>query len=363
MSGTATMLSTYSYPTGTSWGSPNLEVFALDSDGLTYWKWKNSSTPSLSSWNPQAETLDNLGGVAAPFEQGIAAVTRGVSDVDIFVAGTDFALYHKYHPLDLVWGPSPTNWEYRGGILSTSPTAVSWGHDRLDVFVLGEAPLYQLFQIYWSSATGWSNWINLGGSWETYAPTAMAWGPDRIDVFVVDPNTKSLHHKYWDGNLWQPLNSSEDLGGYCTSRPIAVSRASGLIDIFVRGGDAALWHLSYSNGWTQWVSIDPTTPIQAEPEAVSWGFGSNVEVFAWGDDDALLHKSFGMVDGVLAWTPSTRFEIRGEGLTGPPKAVCDDIESVHVFAYLQNGQVGHRVLNHSLGSWSPSEGFDILGIV
>jgi hypothetical protein len=357
MSGTATILSIYSYPTAISWGRPHLEVFALDSADVIYWKWKNSST---ASWNPQSNTLESLSGIAAPFEQGVAAVARGLANVDIFVAGADFALYHKYHTTDFVWGPSLTGWEDRGGILSTAPTAISWSQDRLDVFVLGEEPSYELFQMYWSSETGWSDWIGLGGSWETFIPTAVTWGPDRIDVFVVDPNAKSLHHTYWDGSLWQPQGSFEDLGGYCTSRPVAVSRDSGVIDIFVRGGDAGLWHLSYSNGWGKWVSVDPKTAIQAEPEAVSWDSGS-IELFAWGNDDALLHKSFLVTDGVEAWTPSSGFEVRGEGLIGPPKAVCDGVESVHVFAYLQSGQVGHRAFNQTLGTWYPSDGFESLG--
>lgn len=357
MSGTATILSIYSYPTAISWGSPHLEVFALDSADVVYWKWRNLST---TSWVPQSNALQSLSGIAAPFAQGVAAVVRGLASVNIFVVGTDFALYNKYHTTDFVWGPSLTDWEYRGGILSTAPTAISWSEDRLDVFVIGEAQVYGLFHMYWTSETGWSDWTGLGGSWETFAPTAVTWGPDRIDVFVVDPNTKSLHHTYWDGSLWQPQGSFEDLGGYCTSRPVAVSSDSGVIDIFVRGGDAGLWHLSYSNGWGKWVSVDPKTAIQAEPEAVSWESGS-IELFAWSNDDTLLHKSFLVTDGVGAWTPSSGFEVRGDGLAGPPKAVCDGIDSVHVFAYLQNGQVGHRALNQTPGTWYPSTGFESLG--
>src|SRR5450755_1874277 len=94
-------------------------------------------------------------------------------------------------------------------------------------------------------------------------PTAVSWGLDRIDLFLVDPVDQSLHHIYWGGSSWQPPSSSESLGGYCTSQPIAVSWASGRIDIFVRGGDAGLWHLSYSDGWSSWTSISGNTPIQA----------------------------------------------------------------------------------------------------
>ena len=101
MSGTATILSIYSYPTAISWGSPHLEVFALDSADVVYWKWRNLST---TSWVPQSNALQSLSGIAAPFAQGVAAVVRGLASVNILVVGTDFALYNKYHTTDFVWG-------------------------------------------------------------------------------------------------------------------------------------------------------------------------------------------------------------------------------------------------------------------
>jgi hypothetical protein len=240
------------------------------------------------------------------------------------------------------------------------------GTARMDVFAIGVAPNYQLWTMYWTMDTGYSGWIELGGSWETvYPPTALTWGQDRIDVFLVDPNTKSLYHRYFDGNYWQPPASFNDLGGYCTSRPVAVSRGPGFIDVFARGGDAGLWHLSYTsqNGWSDWVSVDSATQINAEPEAVSWGVGNNIDVFAWGEDNALLHKTLSVKNGVTNWAPSTGYDNWGGTLAGPPKAVCDGADRVHAFAYLQNGQLGHRSFNHTLGTIYPSEGFEILGFI
>jgi hypothetical protein len=43
------------------------------------------------------------------------------------------------------------------------------------------------------------------------------------------------------GSTW---SSWENLGGYLTSSPAATSPASGVIDVFVRGGDGALWGAS-----------------------------------------------------------------------------------------------------------------------
>src|SRR5271156_2851182 len=105
MSGTATVLSDYLFPTSVSWGYPHLEVFALSDGDVPYWKWKNSS--SSDPWNPQGNSLESLNGQTAAFENGLAAIARGFGIVDIFCAGTDYALYHKYHSEDLQWGTQP----------------------------------------------------------------------------------------------------------------------------------------------------------------------------------------------------------------------------------------------------------------
>src|SRR2546423_1816329 len=345
MSGTATVLSNYLFPTPVSWGYPHLEVFALSDGDIPYWKWKNSSSPN--PWNPQGNSLESLNGQTAGFENGLAAITRGVGIVDVFCAGAgpDTSLYHKYHNEDLIWGPSLSGWEKRGGSLSSSPTVVSWAKDRLDVFVIGTGPSYGLFQMVWDTSGGWSNYFSFGGTWATFAPTAVSWGLDRIDLFLVDPADYSLYHKYWDGSNWQPPNSFASLGGYCTSRPIAVSWASGRIDIFVRGGDAGLWHRSYSDVWSNWTSISGNTFIKAEPDAVSWG-PNHLDVFAWGADSSLLHKSY---DGTTdSWSPEEGFKVIGQGLQGPPKAVSDGEGSLHVFCYTQYGELGHKACNQTM---------------
>src|ERR1700739_4132712 len=76
MSGTATVLSKYLFPTAVSWGYPHLEVFALSDSDVPYWKWKNSSTSD--PWNPQGNSLESLNGQTAAFENGLAAITRGL---------------------------------------------------------------------------------------------------------------------------------------------------------------------------------------------------------------------------------------------------------------------------------------------
>lgn len=161
------------------------------------------------------------------------------------------------------------------------------------------------------------------------------------------------------GNSWLPLGTDfKSLGGCCTSRPVAVSWGSGRIDIFVRGGDSGLWHLSYNNnaGWSNWTSIG-STAIEAEPDAVSWGPG-RIDVFAWGAvNRTLLHKSF----NGTKWMPEDDFDNLGGDLSGPPKAVCDMVGSVSVFAYGRHGNLLRKAWNQTQGQWLPKDSFQDLG--
>ena len=62
-----------------------------------------------------------------------------------------------------------------------------------------------------------------------------------IDVFVLGPDS-AIYRRSWNGSAW---TSWQSLGGSWTSHPTSISRA-GRIDIFDRGTDSAIWHLTLS---------------------------------------------------------------------------------------------------------------------
>ena len=353
MYGTATPSpSYYSYPTAVLAGDGSLEVFALDSSKNLRWKRKDSS---LSDWLPQNGSFWTIPGIASATSQSIAAINRGGIAVDILIAGIDHDLFHtRQNTPSTKW---PSGWDVISGNISTDPAVISWNTDRLDILAIGAAPEYGIFQIYWSSDTDWSDWIRVGSSYSDFTPTLVLWATDQTDILLIEHSM--LTHWYWDASSWQSIG----LGGSCTSRPAAVSRGPGLIDVFVRGGDAGLWHFSYSNGWTAPTSPDAETAIKAEPHAISCDVRV-IDAFAWRDDNALLHKRVIVAsDGTETWTPSRGFEVVGDGLTGPPRAVCNGTESIDVFAFLGDGEVGHCRLDGYSASWSPDDGFESLGSV
>ena len=78
-------------------------------------------------------------------------------------------MYHKWWS-GSSWGPSVTGYEYQGGRIISSPEAVSWGPNRLDVFVLG--------------------------------------------------TNSALYHKWWNGSAWGPsLTGYEHMGGRILGNP------------------------------------------------------------------------------------------------------------------------------------------------
>jgi hypothetical protein len=193
------------------------------------------------------------------------------------------------------YGQEYTYFENLGGVLYSSPAVCSSGVGRLDVFVKAVAG-----DIDWRSWLfqngGWSDWNSIGNPRSgpvTGDPAAVSWGPNRIDLFVRGTDNV-LWHNWYDGS-WgiPPAARWEPLGGVLYSSPAACSWGPGRLDVFVRGTDNALWHKWFQNGWSGWESQGnpPSGPITGDPAAVSWGSG-RIDLFVRGADKALWHKWF-----------------------------------------------------------------------
>jgi hypothetical protein len=204
-----------------------------------------TSSPSVASWAPNR--------------------------LDVFVRGTDNALWHKW------WNNGWSGWESLGGVLTSAPAAVSWGPNRIDIFVRGTDNA--LWHKWWNN--GWSAWEKLGGIL-TSGPAVCSWASDRIDVFVRGTDS-ALWHKWWD-NGWSHW---ESLGGTLTSGPGVSSWAPNRLDVFARGTNSAMWHKWWENGWSGWESLGGV--LTSDPDAASWGT-ARIDTFVRGTDSALWHK-------------------------------------------------------------------------
>ncbi len=215
---------------------------------------------------------ESLGGV---LESPPRVVAWAPNRLDIFVVGTNSALWHRWWD-GSAWG----GWESLGGVLTTPPEVVSWGTNRLDVFALGTD--HALWHRWWDGSA-WGGWESLGGVL-TSPPKAVAWGPNRLDIFGLGVD-HALWHRWWGGSSW---GGWESLGGTLTSQPEVVSWDEGRLDIFAVGTDSALWHRWWDgSSWGGWQSLGGV--LESPPKAVSWS-ANRLDIFVIGTNSALWHR-------------------------------------------------------------------------
>jgi len=114
--------------------------------------------------------------------------------------GTNTALYHK------AYSGSWSGWQQIGGLgVCSAPAVASWASGRLDVFSVADLVFHDFY-----NGSSWQGPEDLGGgsySSSGYfgasdcvaleeAPAAVSWGPNRIDVFVRGTDSR-LYHLVW----------------------------------------------------------------------------------------------------------------------------------------------------------------------
>jgi uncharacterized repeat protein (TIGR02543 family) len=180
-------------------GGHSLSVFVVDSDNQLRRKAFDGTT--WSSWLPTAQPGFSMPDPKVGFAP--AAVTWGARRIDLFMYGTDGALWHNFLGQDGTW----YQWEQTPGTvpgpLTAAPAASTWGswaEDRMDVFVRGaDNGIWHRTMV----SGLWSSWESLGGGVVASAPAAVSWGVDRIDLFVRGTDDE-LWHKASTGIAWAP---------------------------------------------------------------------------------------------------------------------------------------------------------------
>ncbi len=195
-----------------------------------------------------------------------AAVSWGTQRVDLFVRGTDGGAWRRYTTDEVNWLPSGCSgsscgpyWESlgaAGGGFDGYFSAASWGANRLDLFGIGfDGNLYHKVwstQGWWPGQTTWENLGN-GGIQVMGTPSAAAWDNNRLSVFARGIDG-TLRHAYWSGSAW----SWESHGGYLTSDPTVVSSGLDSLDVVLLGRDWGIWHQAWrvSQGWLPGPSLN-----------------------------------------------------------------------------------------------------------
>jgi hypothetical protein len=245
-----------SAPAATSQPSTTkIDVFVRGTTGHLY---EMTSTDSGVTWSL---TWIDLGGQLAA-NTGPAACSWGSGRLDVFVQGTDGAMWHKW--LD---GTSPwSNWESLGGKLTSAPaaTAAATPNNQIGVFVAGTGgTLYYKQYSSTSAGNGWAGWAGVGGQvLAGTSPAAYNFGASQIGWFVTGTDSK-LYQNWVDPT--GKTSGYASLGGVLTSSPSATTTtqiAQNGISVFARGSSfqfAALYQIYYdyegSGVWGAWTAI------------------------------------------------------------------------------------------------------------
>lgn len=256
-------------PAVETWESGTLSIYVRGSNNRIYQKTKNPSTGKWSGW------LDLLGPGGSGATSDPAAVSWGWGRTDL-VTTRDSTVYIKSYVGG--WG----SWTSLGAPPSpaaSSPAITSWTTNRLDVFVRGADN-----QLYWKTCTAncngstgaWSGWGSLGASFKG-KPAVVSRAPGIIDVFVHGNDNKLWGLKNVN-DVWSnwfmvaiPTGGTLKLDANCPdcSSPAAGSRGSNMLDVFVRGLDDQMWVTSWGGGstWTAYSAVGGV--LSSSPATVS----------------------------------------------------------------------------------------------
>jgi hypothetical protein len=287
--------------------------------------------PAWYTWCRAARQND-----AACYDDSPAAASWSTNRLDVFYRGfgDDGATYRKSWDTNGPWSSQSS----MGGFTSSSPAVTAPASKRLDLVVRG-ADNSAWTRRY--DGSSWSAWTALGGL--TYASPAVSArrGTSIVDVFIRGADN-TVQQRYRNGTTWSSkwVSIGAPPGG-ATSAPASLSNATGRIDVYVRGGDAAIWRNTWTTAWSGWTRIGGVTT--SAPAVTSRGT-NRTDVFARGADGTIL-RTYNDGAGWATWITL------GGATMSAPAAVASSSGRMDVWARGTTGALQHDVWRSSTG-WS-----------
>lgn len=338
------------YP-GQGWGEENKE--GGDEEGVAN-VYDTLSFGSVQHFADNQRFADTKTVPAATFTERLrphlTAVASGPGRLEAY-ARIDSYLQRK--TLDHGSWASPSVWSLVAGSpqIADAPSAVSWGPGRVDLFArryVDNALMHGSFE----GAT--SGWQSLGGTLFG-PPVAVSSGPHRLDVFVLGGDSAIWQRKY-DGG-WKAW---ERVGGEAVGPPAVVSWGPNRLDVFIRATDARVYHKAWDeNGWQPegpdtWESLGGQ--VIDVPVATSWAPG-RLDIIVKGTGRDLFHKSWEGDWQQDDWEPL------GGSIVGTPAVVAPRAQSLHIFARGDDRAMWHRWWDGDWSAWTPVGGVLVGGPV
>ena len=212
---------------------------------------------------------------------------------------------------------------------------------------LGFDKIVAALQVYYPATTS----ASLAKGVQTFgAPAVSSQDGVGLDLFAQATNGTLVWKHSPDGTNWTA--PSVNLGGGLTSAPAATSPAPGIIDVFVRGTNAALYEMKITNANTAtpswaWSKIGGQLLAGTGPAAYSWG-GTTGQV-GWlvtGTTHA-LYQGWSNNGG-----PPSSWVNLGGNLTSGPAATSPGNGVIGVVAGGTNGVITYDHLSGGVWTWS-----------
>lgn len=168
----------------------------------------------------------------------VACVSGSPGRIDLIARGNDSNLWTKYHD-GARWWPSQLGWTMLPATqVMDSPTAVSWGKNRIDAFSVTWTGA--VVQWAWDGGT-WSGPYLLGGNVPNGGVRAVARTANRLDL-VVRGSNGAVFWKQWNGAAWFPSTTAwQSLSGDMAEVDIMAMNSTRL-DVFARGSNLRVYH-------------------------------------------------------------------------------------------------------------------------
>ena len=228
---------------------------------------------------------------------------------------------------------SPGGWNALNFAPGGNPALLLTSSTRLDLFVRdgGRRLRHASYDLggHWSK-----DFADYGGALAGDPVPLLSGG--RTDVFATGDD-----HALWTLRLGPAGAKWRSLGGEIGPRIAAAATAPGIVDVFARGRDRALWWRRRVAGtWLEWQSLGGA--LAAGPAAASDGAG-RLEVVALSDSGILIHRRREGEE----WSPWT--DLGGTG-TGAPALVLLPGGNAEIFVRTSGGELGR--IGRGGGLWS-----------
>jgi len=268
-----------------------------------------------------------------------SAASRGAGQVTVFQRGPVGDL--QYAELS---GGGFTPWASLGGVITSGPGSAARSATITDVAGRGtdNAMWFQSYVV----GTGWTGFSGLGGAMLSAPGLDVRQPSGTIDTYYRGTDNAVVAQSYVPGTGWVGPDTTS-LGGATTAAPALVSRASEIIDVFIRGVDDALYRNAWSgSGWSGWTAVPGGMKTTHAPAATTRQTGT-MELFTRATNGEIRWASF---DGAV-WSG---WKAVAGAVDSGPAAVADTSNRIWLFAR-QGGDVAYNLYTDAGWSgWQPT---------